>query len=503
MRRKNKFNAFIFILLFAIMLSYGLSYSQNDVWPQFRGPNCSGIANKKSKPPIELNDKNTLWKISLPEGHSSPCIWGDNLFMTGYVKDKSELQIICINRKTGKVKWTQSIFPEKIEGYHPISNAAQTSPATDGARVYVYFGSYGILCYTSNGEFVWDYKIQVHPYRWGVTSSPVIHENKLILSRDIGNERYLMAFNKANGESLWKAELPDLKSPWTTNWATPVVYKNQIVLHRTKEIVGYNIENGERTWWFPCLSGGAGSPIVQNDLIYIGTWQNYSEADQRANFPNYLNFKKLIKDFDSNNDGVIQQAELPDTLYAYIRPEISGMETADGTVKQFFGAFDKNKDNCIQQTEWESTIEWITSTFYQNAGLIALKPDGKGELSEKNIVWRELEKVPEVPSPLYYQNLVYMCKNGGILTCMDASKGTVVFRNRVGAAGPYFASPIAANNYIYFPSGNGVITVIKAGPKLEIVAQSKVNEKIFATPAIAGNTIYVRTTTNLYAFGKD
>ncbi len=86
---------------------------------------------------------------------------------------------------------------------------------------------------------------------------------------------------------------------------------------------------------------------------------------------------------------------------------------------------------------------------------------------------------------------------------MEALKRTVVLRNFIGFTGPYFASPIAVNNYIYFQSGKRRITVIKAGSKLEIVAQNKIKEKIFVTPAIAGNTIYVRTTTNLFAFGKD
>ena len=163
---KNEKSKFIVltILLFSLLSPYGNAIAQNYYWPQFRGPNCSGIAEENAKPPTELNDQTLKWKIALPVGHSCPCIWGDNIYLTAFIKEKSELQTICIDRNTGDIKWKKSIFPEKIERYHPVSNAAQTSPATDGERVYVYYGSYGILCYSATGELIWDYKINVHPH---------------------------------------------------------------------------------------------------------------------------------------------------------------------------------------------------------------------------------------------------------------------------------------------------------------------------------------------------
>ncbi len=95
-----------------------------------------------------------------------------------------------------------------------------------------------------------------------------------------------------------------------------------------------------------------------------------------------------------------------------------------------------------------------------------------------------------------------MIKNGGIITCVEAESGKVLYRKRLGASGPYLASPIIANGNLYIPSGKGVITVIKAGKQLEILAQNDLKEKIFATPAVIGNTLYVRTTKHLYAFGQ-
>lgn len=112
------------------------------------------------------------------------------------------------------------------------------------------------------------------------------------------------------------------------------------------------------------------------------------------------------------------------------------------------------------------------------------------------------DKVPEVPSPIYYDNRIYMIKNGGIITCVDADSGKVLYRERLGTSGPYLASPVVANGTVYIPFFKGIITVIKAGNQFDILTKNDLKEKIFATPAVIGNTLYVWTTENLYAFGE-
>ena len=93
-----------------------------------------------------------------------------------------------------------------------------------------------------------------------------------------------------------------------------------------------------------------------------------------------------------------------------------------------------------------------------------------------------------------------MCSDGGILTCMNAENGEILYRERIGAPGSFIASPVEANGYIYFISAKGIITVIKAADEFEIIKQSNLKENVFATPAIAGNSFYVRTETHLSAF---
>jgi outer membrane protein assembly factor BamB len=106
------------------------------------------------------------------------------------------------------------------------------------------------------------------------------------------------------------------------------------------------------------------------------------------------------------------------------------------------------------------------------------------------VLWRETRSVPEVSSPLFVNGRVYTLTNGGIVTCVEAASGRVLFRGRLGASGAYFASPVAATGYVYFSSGEGVVTVVKdAAESLQVVGQLNLGEPLFATPALCGNRI--------------
>jgi outer membrane protein assembly factor BamB len=209
----------------------------------------------------------------------------------------------------------------------------------------------------------------------------------------------------------------------------------------------------------------------------------------------------MLQKYDTDGDGFIKKEEIPADMLFFERPEIRDVQHP-WYLKGFFGWFDKNNDGLCNEEEWNKTVEYILS-LSQDGGLFAIRPDGENELPLTQMLWKVKEKVPEVPSPIYLNGNVYMCKNGGTLTCVNAKEGNILYRERIGASGPYYASPVAANGNIYIASGKGMITVIRAGDKLDIVAQNNLNENIYATPAIVGNTIYVRTTAHLYAFGKN
>src|SRR5258706_13262215 len=115
-------------------------------WPQFRGPNASGVGDDKPAPAEFGPTKNLLWKTSIPPGASSPCIVAGRIFLTAF--DAGKLQTICLSRADGKILWTQVLKPEKVEAYLARRGSpASATPACDGKNLYVYFSSFGVLCY--------------------------------------------------------------------------------------------------------------------------------------------------------------------------------------------------------------------------------------------------------------------------------------------------------------------------------------------------------------------
>ena len=135
-------------------------------------------------------------------------------------------------------------------------------------------------------------------------------------------------------------------------------------------------------------------------------------------------------------------------------------------------------------------------------GVFAFKLGGQGEVTKENLVWRNQRGVAEVPSPLVLAEKMFLVRNGGIVHCRDLGDGKDVYRGRLGAAGGYYASPVAAGENIYFASDRGMITVIDGqASKLNVVARNDLQEPIMATPAVVQNVIYARTAGHLYAFG--
>ena len=144
-----------------IQLCCLLAFSQfatGDDWPQFRGANSSGVA-IGSAPPFEFGPgKNELWRLPIGDGHSSPCIVGDSIFLTTYDKTQQQLALVCIDRSKGVIRWERKIQADQIEKGHPSFNPASSSPASDGKRVVAYFGSFGLICFDMEGEKLWEQK---------------------------------------------------------------------------------------------------------------------------------------------------------------------------------------------------------------------------------------------------------------------------------------------------------------------------------------------------------
>ena len=496
---KNRINASL-LLCITVFLFVQTAVPQTTsptTWPQFRGANGNGIAHPSQNPPIFFSpEQNVLWKTPIISGHSSPCIWGDNIFLTGFNKEKQELQVFCIDRVSGKVRWNDIVIAEKIEKVHVANNPANATPVTDGKRVYFYFGSYGFLCYDFNGKQLWTLQMPVPKTNWGFGTSPILAGNLLILHHDDQIDPHLLAVDCVNGKTVWKQPQPP--SPgyyktWIASWATPVVWEDQIIIHRFREIVAYSVNDGKRIWSVFTATHGVSTPVVGKDALFVGTWGMTGEANQRATLPIW---QTLLKEHDSDGDMYISKNELTEEIELFRRPEV-------GTKYGFswmFKYMDISKDGLVDETEWGKTLENIAS-YSKDHGLVAIKPGGEGDITSTHIVWREKNDVPEVPSPLCYQDRVYMIKNGGIASCMDAATGKLFYRKKLGVRGAYYASPIIANDKIYMASLNGKVIVFETGDNWQIIATNDLEERIYATPAIVDNKLYVRTEEHLYAFG--
>ncbi len=255
---------------FSILIFNPLN-AQIENWPQFRGINCSGLAAEGQNPPISFGpDKNILWKASLPEGYSSPCIWGDCIFITGIEEKKKLLKLFCIDRNDGTIRWEEDIAVEEFERTHAVGSPATATPSTDGERVYFYFGSYGLLCYDFNGEQQWKLSMPVPKSRHEMGTSPIITGDMVILNCfGDQNDPRLLAINKHDGSIVWKHSLQKQKDFIRDSYSTPVIYKDEVIIYASDCVAGYNIKTGDNKWRFVIdVADAVCTPVLGKDILY-------------------------------------------------------------------------------------------------------------------------------------------------------------------------------------------------------------------------------------------
>jgi outer membrane protein assembly factor BamB len=135
--------------------------------------------------------------------------------------------------------------------------------------------------------------------------------------------------------------------------------------------------------------------------------------------------------------------------------------------------------------------------------MMAIRHGGRGDLTDTNVLWRYRKSLPNVASPLLYQSILYLVKDGGIVTTLDPASGEVLKQARLnGATDRYYSSPVGVDDKVYLFSQNGKAPVLQAGGQWEVLALNDLADECYATPAIAGSRLYVRTGRTLYCFGR-
>jgi len=465
-------------------------------WPQFRGVNACGVSQDESRLPVRFGPATALWATPLLPGHSSPCIWGERIFLTGFDRDAGTLETLCLDRHSGEILWRRPAPATAIENVHPISTPANATPAADGQRVYVYFGSFGLLCYDFAGRELWQLPQPAPPTQYGSGSSPIVVDDYVVLSCEYPPNPVLLAVDCRSGRVVWRRA----SLPYLPGYATPVVWDSdgtkEVIVHSSVGVTAWRLPDGARQWWMSVLSAAASTPMVAGDRLFVAACWPGGEPEDRVPLPE---FDQSLAKYDADGDGRIGKQELPADLLIVRRAEVGEILGAEIPLARAFGFFDTDGDERYDRVEWSRAVAF--SQHGREHGLLAVRPGGQGDVTQSHVVWRESRSVAEVPSPLVYGGQVYMVKDGGIVSCLEAASGRLLYRTRLGPRGAYFASPVAGDGKIYAASYGGVVTVFAAGQTFQPLASNDLQAPILATPAIAAGKLYIRTQQRLYAFG--
>lgn len=269
-----------------------------DNWPAWRGPGFNGTG-PKADPPVAWSDQENLrWKAPLVgRGSSTPIIWGDQVFVltavdTERVATAAELPkpdpafqkrttppshfyrflVMSFDRRTGKPRWQQTAAEQvPHEGHHPTHSYAGGSPATDGQRLYVSFGSFGTYCYDLTGKLIWKRDLGRLNTRlgWGEAVTPVVYGDDLLLNWDQEANSALICLDARTGETKWKTDRDE-----HTSWNTPLVVarggRTQVVVNGTNRARSYDLATGKELWACGGMTVNAiPSAVADKSAIYL------------------------------------------------------------------------------------------------------------------------------------------------------------------------------------------------------------------------------------------
>jgi len=417
------------------------------MWPRFRGPDGSGVADGKPLPATWSPTQNVLWKVPVPgKGWSSPIVWGDRVFLTTaipagdvekpWIPEKMEdngkgypttavqrWTTLCLDLRTGKRLWQREAHravPNWLT--HPKGSHASETPVTDGKRVYALFGSVGLFCYTVDGKPLWSRRWGPSRmmFNWGTAIGPEVANGRVYVVNDNEEKSTLLCLDAATGKELWIRER-DEKS----NWCNPLAWthdgRTEIVTAGSKVNRSYD-PDGQLLWELRGMSYATiPSPFAYGDRLFIAS---------------------------GHSSGPVRP------IYA-IRPGAAG----DITPKD-------------------------------------------GETSSAGVLWWDKAAGPYVPTPLAYREQVYSLGDGGLLQCYEAATGKRLYRSRAGTKSMMVsASPVAGDGKVYCLGEKGHMVVLQGGPEYKLLAENDLDEDTLATPAIADGTLLIRTLGSLYRIG--
>ena len=407
------------IFCFTLLFCVACPFSSRADWPQFRGPDGQGHSQAEGIPLNWNEGKNIQWKTAIPgEGHSSPVIAGNQIWMTSSKEEGKSLRAVCVDRTTGELLHDVEVLrPHKIGTTSVLNGFASPTPVLDGKQIFVHFGEQGTVCLDTNGNIVWKNTELKFSAAWGYASSPILHGDQLILTCDGNDTQFLASLDKRTGRVQWKQHRKHFDASAKTNdsfkmsYSTPLVANvdgvDQLVSTGADHVAAYDVKTGEEIWWkaYDGCSAVA-RPSYGNGLFYV-----------------------------------------------------VGVKTLDHF--------------CVY----------------------AIRP-GTEKIEAEGLVWEHSKSAPLVPSPLLVGKELLTINDNGIATCLDAMTGELHWQQRL--EGNFRASPIEVRGRIYACNQEGKTIVLDSGKEFRILATNELDGDFFASPAIAGKAMFLRSATHLY-----
>ena len=416
-------------------------------WPQWRGPSASGVSSEAPLPIQWSDSENVAWKASLTGvGISSPIVWGDRVFVTSQTG-------------SGEVR----PGPRLVQGGNPLDAGERPlvkGPAGNGKVTFL------VSAFDrSSGRRMWEFELpaegplpSVHEKHNLASPSPVTDGERVYAWFATGQ---IAAIDFA-GKLVWKKHLGADYGPFDINWghgSSPVVANDRIVLlcyhERASYLLALNAKTGAVDWK---ADAPAGVTSYSTPLI----------VDAGGKRQIVVNSSLGVAGHDFSTGARLWQFEEPN------RFPIPTPVLHDGVI--------------------------FLSRGYRSSPFMAIRPDRTGNLSSSDLVWRVASGAPYISSIIYYDGLIYMTGDVGVLTVADARTGERVHQERVG--GVYTASPVASDGKVYLVSEDGETIVLAAGRPPRILARNRLNARQLASPAIAGGRLFIRSDNALFAVGK-
>jgi outer membrane protein assembly factor BamB len=447
-----------------LALIAGLSFAtlgslRAENWSQWRGPNFNGSSSEKNLPATFSRSEGLAWTTPLPgPSGATPVIWGNYVFVSSSDEVAKTCVALAFDRKTGKELWRAKVVEGM--GRDRMSTFSNSSPVTDGQRVWFFYGNGELVCFDMAGKEIWRRNIEKEygqfAFQWTFSSSPLLYDGRLylqILQRDVPvngrgkkdgpNDSYLLALDPGTGKELWKVLRPsEAQAESLEAFSTPVPYTH----NGRPELL---ITGGD------CISGA--DPKTGQELWRWGTWN-----------PTRIGHWRLVP---SPTAG-------------------AGIVLACGPKDSPVYAVKLGKKGTLSHTDlaWQS---YVQNT--EDAGKSGRALDVK-ELSS------------DVPTPLFYEGKFYVL-NGGKkkLLCVEPS-GKVVWSGDLKGRGIFQSSPTAADGKIYVMNFAGEVFVAQAGGNefklLHTAAMAEDENTLRASIPISQGQLFIRTAKNLYCVGK-